>query len=87
MIFGSFTVIYKRKKYVVMGKNKNEQMDPTLIKELLDKWETNNTERKQNERELLNRTINALMLNEIQEIIDRQNEAYQRCQRNRNKRY
>ena len=64
------------------GKNDNEKLDASTIKELLETWEINDKARKTNEIKLINETINAMMLTQIQDIQDRQENAYNRFHRN-----
>ncbi len=47
-------------------------------KDLLEQFDKNEVEGKKNSREILNRTIDALMRVEVQEILDRNNAAYQK---------
>lgn len=62
--------------------NDDEKVDAPTIKELLNTWETNNKARKSNELQLINDAVNAIMLPQIQEIQDRQENAFSRYQRN-----
>lgn len=56
--------------------------DKDVIKELLAQWEKNEKARKANEFQLINDTVNAIMLRETQKIIDDQNEAWEKHERN-----
>jgi len=56
--------------------------DRNMIKELLDTWEKNEKARKANEFQLINDTVNAMMLPQIQKIIDDQNQAWEKHERN-----
>lgn len=56
--------------------------DRDMINELLDTWEKNEKARKANEFQLINDTVNAMMLPQIQKIIDDQNQAWEKHERN-----
>lgn len=66
----------------INGINDNENVDAPFIKELLKTWEMNDKSRKIDEFKLINDTINAMMLPQIQEIQARQENAYNRFHRN-----
>lgn len=62
--------------------NKNDELlDKLMINELLETWEKNDKERKVNEYKLINDAVNAMMLPQLQEIIDRQEEAQERYEK------
>ncbi|HAQ17776.1 MAG TPA: hypothetical protein DCR40_00925 [Prolixibacteraceae bacterium] len=50
--------------------------------ELLETWEKNEKARKANEFKLIQDTVNAMMLPRIQKIIDDQNQALEKYERN-----
>lgn len=52
-----------------------------MMDEFLEMWKRQ--EQTQKNRELTNEVVNSLMMNEIQDINDRQEKAFTRCQRNR----
>lgn len=56
--------------------------DRDVIKELLAQWEKNEKARKADEFQLINDTVNAMMLRQTQKIIDDQNQAWEKHERN-----
>ena len=60
----------------------NELLDGSVIKELMETWAKNEKARKANEFRLIQETVNEMMLPQVQKIIDNQNQAWEKCERN-----
>jgi hypothetical protein len=57
---------------------KAKKYNSLFIRDLMDQFEENERQAKENMRELIDDTVKIMMANELQEIIDRQEAAYQR---------
>lgn len=65
-----------------METNEIKNVDAAIINELLQTWEKNEKARKANEFLLIQDTVNAMMLPQIQKIMDDQDQANERFERN-----
>ena len=68
-----------------MDLNEDKQANKLMIQKLQEAIDNTNQAHRERNRELIHEVVNLLMLPQIQEIIDRQDEALNRCERNRKK--
>ena len=65
-----------------MERNNNEPIDALTIRQMLETFEINDKARKKNELKIINEIANIMIQPQIDEIIERQERASERCERN-----
>lgn len=61
-----------------MIEKNDKPIDKMIIQELLDIWHENDRKRREKDRELIEDLSKIMILNQVEEIVDRQEEAYER---------